>query len=179
MVFFFILSWFSDPGFLPVNHNRQKAVKFLSKYDAKKICPDCLIFKPQRSRHCSVCNRCVKIFDHHCPFIFNCVGAGNLKFFIPFLVLILLSTLILEVQNIFGTPPCLPPSYHNLPSPWWSLGPPPDRKTLLNLENSSQRLPGHCLRRPRSPMLRDVETGHHPAVQHPAGPIYLRKVWFR
>lgn len=42
--------------------------------------------KPRRSKHCEVCKICVRVYDHHCPWINNCVGCGNLKYFIWFLL---------------------------------------------------------------------------------------------
>lgn len=46
----------------------------------------CHVFKPDRTHHCSVCNRCVLNMDHHCPWIHNCIGFYNRKVFILILV---------------------------------------------------------------------------------------------
>ena len=40
--------------------------------------------RPDRTHHCNTCNRCVLLMDHHCPWIGNCVGFYNHKFFIMF-----------------------------------------------------------------------------------------------
>ncbi|KAI0982258.1 hypothetical protein GJ496_000690 [Pomphorhynchus laevis] len=46
------------------------------------ICLKCMCVKPQRTHHCSVCNRCIQRMDHHCPWINNCVGQRNQKYFV-------------------------------------------------------------------------------------------------
>lgn len=34
-----------------------------------RFCDKCLIIKPDRSHHCSVCGTCVLKMDHHCPWV--------------------------------------------------------------------------------------------------------------
>lgn len=52
----------------------------------------CNVFKPERCHHCSACNRCVLNMDHHCPWINNCVGFWNRKYFLLLLIYVLLIT---------------------------------------------------------------------------------------
>jgi len=51
-----------------------------------RFCRHCQVFQPPRCYHCSKCDTCVCRMDHHCVFINNCVGIGNHRFFLQFLV---------------------------------------------------------------------------------------------
>ncbi|NXT79272.1 ZDH15 Palmitoyltransferase, partial [Zapornia atra] len=55
-----------------------------------RFCDTCQLIKPDRCHHCSVCAVCVLKMDHHCPWVNNCIGFSNYKFFLLFLAYSLL-----------------------------------------------------------------------------------------
>ena len=70
-------------------------------YKRKRYCLICNAFKPERSHHCSVCNICVLNMDHHCPWVDNCIGFYNRKFFMQLLLFVVLLTIYVDISELY------------------------------------------------------------------------------
>lgn len=108
----------SDPGVIP----KQKA--YTEVYDARtktyrtrmpprnfelllgshptklKYCTTCSIYRPPRCTHCAICDDCVERFDHHCPWVGNCIGKRNYWLFYGFVSCIAALTVAVLATSI-------------------------------------------------------------------------------
>uniref|UniRef100_A0A8D0AAQ7 Palmitoyltransferase n=1 Tax=Sander lucioperca TaxID=283035 RepID=A0A8D0AAQ7_SANLU len=130
LLFLFVIAMllrtsFSDPGVLPralpeeatfiemeieaANGNvptgqrpppRIRNVQINNQIVKLKYCYTCKIFRPPRASHCSICDNCVDRFDHHCPWVGNCVGKRNYRFFYMFTLSLSLLTIYIFTFDI-------------------------------------------------------------------------------
>jgi len=103
----------SPPDDVPLTRTRGcvKSALIAGQTVEFRWCDSCLLWRPPRASHCSICKRCFERFDHHCPFIGTCVAKNNQRFFVGFFicaaaaVLCLVGALLCYINENFPTNP--------------------------------------------------------------------------
>lgn len=94
VILFYLRLYFSDPGFKK-NKINKSLNKLLSDGEVmNNICPWCVNYINNTTKHCYYCKRCIENLDHHCIWIKNCIGKSNFCEFVIFLILINIKVLI-------------------------------------------------------------------------------------
>lgn len=73
------------PAVTSIQDNLIESIKRKHKINFKR-CDRCYVVRFPGVKHCSKCQGCIMSMDHHCPWVFNCIGQFNQKFFIQFLM---------------------------------------------------------------------------------------------
>ena len=114
----------SHAGVVCADDDRAAKIVDLARRDRlneKTFCPTCLIQRPARAKHDPTLKRCVRRFDHYCPFVATVVGERNYRYFYAFLVfcvlaislhLILVLPLVRLCDDLQGKYVCLFPAKH-------------------------------------------------------------------
>jgi len=94
----YIRTIFTDPGVYPKTTRAEsetgndtrgtlyESIEIRGITVKMKWCDTCHFYKPPRATHCSICDNCVEVFDHHCPWVDNCIGKHNYRYFFFFIL---------------------------------------------------------------------------------------------
>jgi len=110
ILFNYGMTIFTPPG-IPPNIDPEEAsqVETLLKSEPNvrrgegfsRVCKFCKKPKPPRTHHCHICKQCVLRMDHHCPWVANCVGYQNHKYFVLFLLYLCAGCFYVAVLSFF------------------------------------------------------------------------------
>ena len=91
---------FSETQYLTNLYYNCKRFKPNLNFDVKQ-CRQCHVVKACGTVHCSICHKCVYMKDHHCIWFNQCIGQFNLKYFILFLLYLLLCSYLSLMKGFY------------------------------------------------------------------------------
>ncbi|KAF8256806.1 hypothetical protein EI94DRAFT_1693750 [Lactarius quietus] len=91
-----------DPGTCPTPKSDAELKSIIEdlasegRLNGQTFCIQCMARKPLRSKHCRICDKCVARSDHHCPWVWNCVGVNNHRQFIIFVTTLVIGIILFD-----------------------------------------------------------------------------------
>ncbi|KAH9851259.1 ankyrin [Lenzites betulinus] len=91
-----------DPGTCPRPSNDAELKTVIEelasqgRLNGQTFCIQCMARKPLRSKHCRICDRCIARHDHHCPWVWNCIGVNNHRQFLLFVMTLVLGIVLFD-----------------------------------------------------------------------------------
>lgn len=108
LVFLFFVLYFLlvilNPGVKPAKSLSYLIGLIEKNKDLIKYCYKCYVKKDKNSKHCIICDKCYKEFDHHCFWINKCVAKNNFIVFCAFLCetfILLFISLIINILCLY------------------------------------------------------------------------------
>ena len=104
LLFFYLTASKSDAGEIFSKCINSLVLLAEQGEDMKNICPWCINYTTEKTRHCFLCKRCFEYQEFHEPFINNCVGRNNFSLYMSFLFFFVINfsfKLIISIWGIF------------------------------------------------------------------------------
>ncbi|NWX97529.1 ZDH13 Palmitoyltransferase, partial [Nothoprocta ornata] len=103
LLYYFYKTWRTDPGYIKISEEDKKenivALAEAGCLDSRAFCTSCLVKKPLRSIHCLACDSCIARYDQHSLWFGQCIGVGNHRYYVSFLLFLSLT----GVWLLYGT----------------------------------------------------------------------------
>ena len=102
LLFFYFASSKSDAGELTTKCINSLMILAEQGEDMKNICPWCVNYINEKTKHCFLCKKCIKYQEFHDNYINNCVGKNNFSLYMSFLYFLTINFCFKLIISFWG-----------------------------------------------------------------------------